>query len=225
MSAAPIRKRQRVLLVDDHPIVRRGLTQLINQEDDLVVCGEAVDRTGAMEKINSLRPDLAVVDISLRASDGMDLIKDIKENLPELPVLVLSMHDESVYAERVLRAGARGYIMKQEALEKVLVAIRRILSGEIYLSQEVQTRLVRAVATSDKVPSVSRLTDRELSVFSLFGKGVSSREIAQQLGVSVKTVESHCARIKDKLRLASATELVQCAALWIATEGNHTKTQ
>jgi len=222
MSTAPHRRSPvRILLVDDHPVVRRGLSQLINQEEDLKVCGEAVDRTEALERVRALRPDLAVVDISLRTSDGLDLVKDVHAERPDLPVLVLSMHDESVYAERVLRAGARGYIMKQEALERVLVAIRRILDGDVYLSDAMQSRLVRAAAATSPSdgPPLSKLSDRELEVFQLLGRGVPSREIAMQMNVSIKTVESHAARIKEKLRLGSSTELLQTATLWIVTEG------
>lgn len=224
MSPAPNRKRApvRILLVDDHPIVRRGLAQLINQEKDLEVCGEAVDRGAALKEIERTQPDLAVVDLSLQSSDGLDLIKDIREQKPGLPMLVLSMHDERVYAERVLRAGARGYIMKQEALEKVLQAIRRILEGDVYLSEAVQARLMRAMVAARSKPEqspVGQLSDRELEVFQLIGEGLGTREIAGRLGLSVKTIESHYARIKEKLDLKSATELIQSATLWVASEG------
>ena len=223
MKAARARKPQprRILLVDDHPIVRQGLAQLINQEKDLEVCGEAVDRAEALAAIKQQPPSLAVVDLSLRSSDGLDLIKDIREQAPGLPVLVLSMHDESVYAERALRAGARGYIMKQEALEKVLQAIHRILAGDIYLSEKMQMRLLRAVTSvhGDAGASpVARLSDRELEVFQLTGQGLGTREIAGRLGLSIKTVESHYARIKQKLNLRNATEVLQSATLWVAGE-------
>lgn len=222
MSPITPRKRRsrRILLVDDHPVVRKGLAQLINQEDDMTVCGEAVDVHGALKEIREAKPDLAVVDISLRASDGLDLLKEIKLRQLSLPVLVLSMHDESVYAERVLRLGARGYIMKQEALEKVLQAIRVVFTGEVYLSEKMQLRLLRAVAATggdDSVPPMARLSNRELEVFQLVGQGLSTREIGRQLNLSVKTVETHCLRIKEKLNLRSATELMQSATLWVAS--------
>ena len=223
MSAAAARKRRamRILLVDDHPIVRKGLVQLINQERDLEVCGEAVDRCDALAAVKQQQPTLVVVDLSLKSSDGLDLVKDIREQAPGLPVLVLSMHDEGVYAERVLRAGARGYIMKQEALEKVLQAIRRILAGDVYLSEKMQARLLRAVAAARGEPGASpveRLSDRELEVFQLAGQGFGTREIAVRLGLSVKTVESHYARIKEKLNLHNSTEILQSATLWVASE-------
>ena len=223
MSAAAAHKLRviRVLLVDDHPIVRQGLAQLINQEKDMEVCGEAMDHAGGLAAIKEHNPDLAVVDISLKGSDGLALLKDIREETPHLPVLVLSMHDEGMYAERALRAGARGYIMKQEALEQVLQAIRRILVGELFLSEKMRTRLLFAVTKGGndlETSPISRLGDRELTVFQLAGEGLSTREIAKRMGLSVKTVESYYARIKEKLNLKSATELVQSATLWVASE-------
>jgi len=212
-------RKTRVFLVDDHPIIRRGLAQIINQEPDLSVCGEAVSREEAFAAIALLRPDLAVVDLSLQNSDGMDLIKDLKETAPGLPLLVLSMHDEMVCAERALRAGARGYIMKQEAPTKVLEAIRLILAGGIYASPNVHNRLLHGMADSrpgDGVSRMSRLSDRELQVFQLVGEGRTTREIAEKLGLSIKTIETHYKRIKIKLGLKNSIELLQNATLWVA---------
>src|ERR1700674_1161963 len=174
--------KKRILVVDDHPIVRQGLALLINREPDLVVCGEAEEATGAMHVLASARPDVLIVDISLNGPDGLDLLKNIRTTHPTLPVLILSMHEESIYAERALRAGANGYIMKQEATEKVLVAIRRILQGEVYLSDRLTNTMlqqyVRGVLPTKMSPLVS-LTDRELEVFRLIGEGHGTRQIAE----------------------------------------------
>jgi DNA-binding NarL/FixJ family response regulator len=214
-------KKSKVLVVDDHPIVRQGLALLINRETDLTVCGEAEDARMAMQAITATKPDILVVDISLNGPDGLDLLKDIRMRHPELPVLILSMHDESIYAERALRAGAQGYIMKQEATEKVLVALRRILSNEIYVSERIANRMLQRYIGSPgegRPSSVSDLTDRELEVFRLIGEGNSTRQIAEQLHISVKTVESYQAHIKEKLSLRSARELVQHAIQWSISE-------
>jgi DNA-binding NarL/FixJ family response regulator len=213
--------KRRVLVVDDHPIVRQGLTLLINREHDLMVCGEAEDAKTAMQSITSAKPDILVVDISLNGPDGLDLLKDIRTRHPELPVLILSMHDESIYAERALRAGAQGYIMKQEASEKVLLALRRILSNEIYVSERISNRMLQRFiggASLSKASSVADLTDRELEVFRLIGEGHSTRQIAEELHISVKTVESYQAHIKEKLSLRSARELMQHAIQWSMNE-------
>jgi DNA-binding NarL/FixJ family response regulator len=213
-------KKATVLLVDDHPIVRQGLTQLINQEPDLVVCGHAEDAIGARDAIAAYRPDIVILDISLNGPDGLSVLKEIRTSDAALPVLVLSMHDESLYAERALRAGANGYIMKQEATERVLQAIRRIRGGEIYVSDRIAKRLLRQVVSSPaagKSP-MEALTDRELAVFRLIGKGRATREIADDLHVSVKTVESYQAHIKEKLSLKNARELVQHAFQWVTRE-------
>jgi DNA-binding NarL/FixJ family response regulator len=204
-------KRTRVFVVDDHPIVRQGLTLLINRESDLSVCGEAEDAHTAVQAVATVRPDIMVVDISLNGPDGLDLLKDIRTRYPELPVLILSMHDESVYAERALRAGAQGYIMKQEATEKVLVALRRILSGEIYVSERIANRMLQRYIggpSAGRPSTIADLTDRELEVFRLIGEG----------HISVKTVESYQAHIKEKLSLRSARELVQHAIQWSTNE-------
>lgn len=214
-------KKNRVLVVDDHPIVRQGLSLLINREADLMVCGEAEDARMAMQAITTARPDILVVDISLNGPDGLDLLKDVRTRYPELPVLILSMHDESIYAERALRAGAQGYIMKQEASEKVLVALRRILNNEIYVSERIANRMLQRYIGSPsdgRASSISDLTDRELEVFRLIGEGHSTRQIAEQLHISVKTVESYQAHIKEKLSLRSARELVQHAIQWSISE-------
>ena len=214
-------KKRRVLVVDDHPIVRQGLALLINREPDLMVCGESEDARTAMQSITTANPNILVVDISLNGPDGLDLLKDVRTRYPDLPVLILSMHDESIYAERALRAGAQGYIMKQEASEKVLLALRRILSNEVYVSERISNRMLQRYigsSTERRPCSVSDLTDRELEVYRLIGQGRSTRQIAEQLHISVKTVESYQAHIKEKLSLRSARELVQHAIQWSVSE-------
>jgi DNA-binding NarL/FixJ family response regulator len=216
-----IARKKTVFVVDDHPIVRQGLTLLINQEADLTVCGEAEEMHSALSAIQATRPDILIVDISLNGPDGLELLKNIRLTSPRLPVLILSMHDESIYAERALRAGANGYIMKQEATEKVLVALRRILSGEIYVSDRIANSMLRHYvrgAGSSEHSSISDLTDRELEVFRLIGEGQGTRQIAEALHLSVKTVESYQAHIKEKLSLRSARELVQRAVQWNVRE-------
>jgi len=218
-------KKCRVLLVDDHPIVRQGLALLIDREGDLSVCGEADGAHSAFHAIETLRPDLVVLDISLSGPDGLDVLKEIRMKTASLPVLILSMHDESIYAERAMRAGANGYIMKQEATEKVLVAIRRILQGEVYLSDRLTNTMLqqymRGVSPTKMSPLVS-LTDRELEVFRLIGEGHGTRQIADELHLSVKTIESYQAHIKEKLALRNARELVQHAIEWtVNLNGGH----
>jgi DNA-binding NarL/FixJ family response regulator len=202
--------RRQVLVVDDHPIVRQGLALLINREPDLMVCGEAHDAQSAIQAVVSLRPDLVILDISLGGPDGLELLKQIRTRNTDLPVLVLSMHDETTYAERVLRAGGNGYIMKQEATDRVLTAIRRILEGQVYVPDRVASRLLRQCAhtsTATERSPLAALSDRELEVFRLIGAGRSTRQIAEILHVSVKTVESYQAHIKEKLELSNAREL------------------
>jgi len=214
-------RKNRVLVVDDHPIVRQGLALLINQEPDLLVCGEAEEAVGAMKVLASCRPDILIVDVSLNGPDGLDLLKNLRSSHPTLPVLILSMHDELMYAERALRAGANGYIMKQEATEKVLVALRRILAGEIYVSDRIANQLVKHYITGSgtvRHSSIADLSDRELEVFRLIGEGHGTRQIAEELHLSVKTVESYQAHIKEKLSLRSARELMQHAIQWSLTE-------
>jgi DNA-binding NarL/FixJ family response regulator len=206
--------KAKVFLVDDHPIVRQGLGLLINREPDLVVCGEAEDAPSALQRMVNAQPDLMVIDISLDGPDGLELLKTIRLKEPILPVLILSMHEESTYAERSLRAGANGYIMKQEATERVLVAIRRILDGKVYLSERLTNKMleqfVRGSGSSKNNPLMT-LSDRELEVYRLIGAGHGTRQIADELHVSVKTVESYQAHIKEKLSLRNARELVQHA--------------
>lgn len=207
----------KVLIVDDHPIIRQGLAELINNEPDLTVCGQAEDAPEAMEKIKESEPDMVIVDISLKETSGMELMKDIKAQHPNLPVLVLSMHDESLYAERMLRAGAKGYVMKAEATDKVIVAIRKILSGQIYVSDKMAAKMVRKLVGGSPdmgVSAIERLSDRELEVFHLIGKGYGTRQIAERLHLSIKTIETYREHIKEKLNLADASELLQYAIQW-----------
>ena len=214
--------KTKILIVDDHPIVRQGLAELVNHEDDLVVGGQAEDAHQAMTAIKELRPDVAVVDISLKETSGMELIKDIYAQYPNLPVLALSMHDESLYAERALRAGARGYVMKQEATEKVIEAIRKIRSGEVYVSDKMAARMVRKLVgggTETSTSAIERLSDRELEVFRLIGKGHGTRQISERLHLSIKTIETYRAHIKEKLDLADAAELLQYAIQWVNSLG------
>lgn len=211
----------RVLLVDDHPILRRGLAQMINLEADLMVCGEAEDASKAFEAVSTLNPDVAVVDISLKRGNGIELIKNVKARYPDLPILVLSMHDEALYAERALRAGSLGYIMKEEATEQVLTAIRRVMAGEIFLSERMKSRMLQQLTTGRGkivVSPIEQLTDRELQVFRLIGEGRSTRQIAGELHLSVRTVEAYREYIKEKLGLKNSTELVQHAFHWVHHE-------
>jgi DNA-binding NarL/FixJ family response regulator len=209
--------KARVFVVDDHPIVRSGLAQLINQEADLHVCGEAHDAATAFDAIEALKPDVAVVDLSLHGPDGLDLVKSLRAHHIAVPVVILSMHDESLYAERALRAGAHAYLMKQEAAEQVLLALRRVLAGTVYVSDRMAARLLGQIGgtrPSQGDSPVRGLSDRELDVFRRIGRGHSTRQIAEDLHLSVKTVESYRTHIKEKLRLSSATELVRCAVEW-----------
>ena len=212
--------KTRILIVDDHPIVRQGLAELINHENDLTVCGQAEDAPQAMKDIRTLKPDMAIVDISLKETSGIELIKDIKVQYPILPVLTLSMHDESLYAERALRAGARGYIMKQQATEKVIVAIHKVVSGQVYVSDIMAAKMVRKLVTGSSDVGVSpldRLSDRELQVFLLIGQGHGTRQISEQLHLSVKTIETYRSHIKEKLNVIGAAKLLQYAIRWVNT--------
>ena len=212
MTAHVDKNKKRVFLVDDHPLVREWLTNLINQQPDLTVSGEAESAPHAIQAIAATRPDVVIVDISLKDSSGIELIKDLKQSHPDGKVLVLSMHDESHYAARALRAGARGYVMKRETTRKVIDAIRRILEGKLYISDKVAEilagRMVGSRRQEGRSP-VEQLSDRELEVFELLGQGKGTRQIGESLGVSVKTVQAYCARIKEKMGLGSATELLR----------------
>ena len=214
-------KKKTVFVVDDHPLLRQGLALLINREKDLEVCGEAEEAQTAMREIAAKKPNILIADISLNGPDGLELLKNIRALYPSLPVLILSMHDESIYAERALRARANGYIMKQEATEKVLVAVRRILGGDIYLSDRMANKLLHQYisgGSADMNSRLSALSDRELEVFRLIGDGCSTRQIAEKLHLSIKTVETYQAHIKDKLSLHSGRELVQHAIQASITE-------
>jgi DNA-binding NarL/FixJ family response regulator len=217
MTPEPHVSKKRVFLVDDHPLVREWLTNLINQQPDLSVCGEAEAGPQAMQAILALKPEVAIVDISLKDSSGIELIKDLKQSLPSVAVLVLSMHEEAHYAERALRAGARGYIVKRETTRKVIAAIRQVLAGELYISAEIATALAEQFVAGKALAKhsiVESLSDRELEVFELLGQGRGTRQIAEVLRVSVKTVQAYCGRIKEKLNVSSATELLREAVRW-----------
>ena len=208
--------RRRVLIVDDHPIVRQGLKRMIETEPDMEVCGEAATEAQARRAIRELMPDIVIVDLALQEGDGLELVRDVHAHHPDVPMLVLSMHDETIYAERLLAEGASGYIMKQAAADQLLNALRAVLRGERYLSEQLaQTLGVRDGGTEgDAVDPVRRLSNRELQVLNLVGRGVSSRDIAAELGLSVKTVESHRQSIKRKLNLATNSQLLQYAMSW-----------
>jgi DNA-binding NarL/FixJ family response regulator len=214
--------RRKVLIVDDHPIVRQGLRLMIDEEPDLRVCGEAQSEREARVAIRELEPDVVIVDISLAQGDGLELVRDVHAHHPELPMLVLSMHDELIYAERLLAAGASGYIMKHAASDQLLVALRRVLAGGRYLSESLAENLERArtgtaSAGRERSDPIERLSNRELQVLSLIGRGQSSREAADRLGLSVKTVETHRQSLKRKLNLATNAQLLQYAINWYAT--------
>ena len=216
-TAGTAQQRRRILLVDDHPLVRERLAEILNREADLTVCGEAEDRHEAIAAIRTKRPDLVIVDLTLKNSDGLELIKDIRARWPKVRMLVVSMHDESLYAERVIRADALGYITKQEATRKILVAIHRVLAGSIYLNEKIACHIISRLTSHD--PSVDAtptelLSDRELKVFDLTGSGLNTSEIAGRLHIAVKTVETYRARIKEKLKLKDSSELLRLAISW-----------
>ncbi|MBV9761095.1 MAG: response regulator transcription factor [Acidobacteriaceae bacterium] len=215
--------QRKVFIVDDHPIVREGLAQMVRREPDLAVCGAAEDAPSALQMIEALKPDILIVDISLHGPDGLDLLKSVRAKDPMLPVLILSMHDESIYAERALRAGANGYIMKQEATENVLVALRRILNREVYVSPRIANKMLQRFVSAGPAHAhhsfIDELSDRELEVLRLMGEGHGTRQIADELHLSVKTVETYQAHLKEKLALRNSRELVQYAIQWmISTE-------
>lgn len=212
--------KKKIFIIDDHEIVRFGLKQLINNEPNMIVCGEAEGELMVMENIQKLEPDFLIVDISLDGIDGIELIKNIRINY-KTPILCLSMHDEKLFAERVLRAGANGYLMKEHSTHNIIDAINRILKGEIYLSHEMTSFLLKQSIQGHKTgdqSSIEQLTDRERGVFELIGRGYSTREIAELLHLSVKTIESHKERIKKKLKLRNALELAQQAIQWHLSE-------
>ncbi len=209
---------KRVLIVDDHPIISQGLSQMISEEEGLTVCGVAADINGAMRLIAEVDPNIVVVDISLKNSSGIDLIKTIKTRNPGIPALVYSMHDESVYAERVFRAGARGYVMKDQPADTLIVAIRKILGGSLFFSDAITTRMLTRymnIGTGEARDPISRLTDRELEVLQLVGQELKSAQIAKRLSITVKTVDAHREHIKKKLDLDDAAGLARFAREWI----------
>jgi DNA-binding NarL/FixJ family response regulator len=214
-----------VLVVDDHPIVRHGVVQLINQTHGLEVVAQAGTAAEALKIAEAGGIDLAVVDVSLQGVSGLELVKQIRERGIDMPILVMSMHDESFYAERALRAGAQGYVMKQRATAEIATAIERVLGGDLYLSDALSAKLLRRVVDGDEGDEpggASQLSDRELEVLQLLGQGVPTREVADRLNLSVKTIESYRANIKRKLELKNATELMQYAVKWVQTSGNMT---
>ncbi len=214
--------RKKVLIVDDHPIFREGLADLINRQKDMEVCDMAKDVPMTLKALKKLKPDIVTVDISLEDASGLELMKDIKARFPDLPMLALSMHQESFYAERAIRAGAKGYITKQEASKKVITAIRKVLEGRLYLSDRMKEELLYSMIGnngSDAISSpIDRLTDRELEVFKLLGLGKGTSQIAEQLCLSAKTIETYRSRIKEKLNLKSGSELLRCAFQWASEQ-------
>jgi DNA-binding NarL/FixJ family response regulator len=213
----PAIQKTRVLIVDDHPMTRAGLVHVINHQPDLVVCGEAESAAQALDILDSSRPNLLLIDITLPGKSGLELIKDVKAMRPELLMLVISMHDESLYADRVLRAGARGYITKHEGGEKLIDAIRRVLSGKIYVSESMSAHILEIFSggqTGLDRSSIEKLSDREFEVFESLGEGLSSQQIAKRLHLSAKTVDAHRANIKTKLNIKTTAELISYAARW-----------
>ncbi len=214
--------RSRVMIVDDHPIFRKGLGHLINEESDMEVCAEAEDVPEAKRNLAAHKPDMVIVDLSLKGASGLELIRYIHDISPGLPVLVISMHDETVYAERALKAGARGYIMKQEMTGKVVKAIRQVLHGKMFFSEDIVEGILGRVATDSRaIPKdpVSTLSDRELEVFTLIGKGTGRKEMASMLNVSIKTIGSYREKIKEKLGIRSSPELARRAVEWVQSQG------
>ena len=223
-SGKPAAAQSRVLIVEDHPITREGLAYLINRQPGMTVCGHAEAAPQALEVLKSSEPDLVIVDLTLPGKSGLELIKDIKALHPGLPVFVISMHEESLYAERVLRAGARGYITKEAGGEKVIEAIRQVLRGDIYVSNSVSARILEIFTRGQserKRSSIEQLSDREFEIFELIGTGLSSRRIADRLHLSAKTVDTHRASIKKKLNFKTTSELISYAARWAASRGNN----
>jgi DNA-binding NarL/FixJ family response regulator len=209
-------RKHRIFLVDDHPLVREGLASFINQQKDLVVCGDAEDSASAINGIRETRPDVALIDISLKNESGLELVKNLEAEFPLVALIVLSMHDEALYAERALRAGARGYVMKRETTKSVLTAIRRVVAGDVYVSERVVNSMARRMG-SRKVGAatpVEQLSDRELEIFRLLGQGRTTSQIAEDLHLSLKTVQAYCARAKEKFGVNSLSELLRAAIRW-----------
>ena len=227
MTTSPVQKdpstsHLKVILVEDHPMFREQLAQLINRDLGMIVCAEADNSKDAMRLIDEHEPDVAIIDLTLRQSNGLELLKDLKAQNSQVKVLVLSMHDEEVYAERVLRAGARGYITKNEASFEVVKAIRKVMEGDVYVSKNVTSRILERMATKGgtaQASGVESLADRELEVFQLLGRGKNSRQIAEILGLGESTVETYRSRIKEKLQLRSSTELYLRAGQWVRENG------
>jgi DNA-binding NarL/FixJ family response regulator len=213
--------KSKILVVDDHPMIREGLVRLVDDEQDLAICGQADDAPEALKAISETKPDIVVIDILLKSSNGIELMKSIKAQYPKLPVLILSMHNEALYAERALRAGAMGYIMKQEASEKLLTAIRHVLAGQIYVSDKISKKLIRKLArgkTGMVASPIDSLSDRELEVFRLIGQGYGTSQIAEKLYLSIKTIETYRTHIKEKLNLTDSRELLQYAIQWVNSQ-------
>jgi DNA-binding NarL/FixJ family response regulator len=213
-------KVRKIFIVDDHAVMRQGLAKLVGDEKDLEVCGEAESAADALKAIGRLKPDLAIVDISLTGRTGIELIRDVRQHYPGVCVLVLSMHDETIYSERVLRAGGRGYIMKQEGGKVLMQAIRQVLKGQVYLSERMSAKVFERLSNSAQTAGspLELLSDREMEVFQLIGDGLGTRQIAEQLHLSMKTVEVYRAHIKRKLNLKDGTALVRYAIRWAETE-------
>jgi DNA-binding NarL/FixJ family response regulator len=216
-SPKKVGHKSRVFIVDDHPLVREGLTNLINGQDDLIICGEAKNSAQALDGIMQADPDVALIDISLENESGLELVKQLGSQFPQVALIVLSMHDETLFAERVLRAGARGYVMKHETSKSVLASIRRVLGGGVYVSEMIVNRIARRVGSvREPLASspVERLSDRELEIFRLLGQGRTTSQIAADLNLSLKTVQAYCARAKEKFGVTSLTELLRAALRW-----------
>ena len=212
-----VARKSRVFIVDDHPLVREGLTNLINGQDDLIICGEAKDSAQALDGITKARPDVALIDISLENQSGLELVKQLRSQFPLVALIVLSMHDETLYAERLLRAGARGYVMKHETSKSVLASIRRVLEGGVYVSEKIVKRMALRIASSREALArspIERLSDRELEIFRLLGQGRTPSQIAGDLNLSLKTVQAYCARAKEKFGVTSLSELLRAAIRW-----------
>lgn len=215
--AREMKRKQKIFIVDDHPLVREWLSNLINQQPDLGVCGEAEDAPHALDMIGAEKPDVAIIDITLKGGSGIELIKDVTRLYPAVAVIVLTMHDESLYAERAFRAGARGYVMKRDTTRNVVAAVRRVLEGKVYMSDKISEMMAARMVNGHKPVDalvVDLLSDRELEIFELIGQGWETRRIAEALNLSFKTVQAYCARIKEKLRLDNATELLREAIRW-----------